>query len=115
MWRGLASTVALAAMAAGCGLGGASGAGSAGGTASAGSVAAGPPYHSVVVRGTRTFSTDDLAVPLTVHCPQAGASGFQQVIRTPWKAGLTGIYRGSASGGGMVFAVDDSGNVRISC
>jgi hypothetical protein len=113
MWRGLALAVALAAVAAGCGLGGGSEAGSSGGAAS-GSAAAGPPYHSVVVRGTRTFSTHDLAVPLTVHCPQAGPGGFTQVLNDPWKAGMNGIYHG-ANGSGMVFAVDDSGTVRISC
>ena len=107
-------TVALAAVAAACGMGGGSGAGSTGGGATAGSISAGPPYHSVVVRGTRTFSTDALAVPLTVHCPQAGATGFTQVLSDPWKAGMNGIYHG-ADGSGMVFAVDDSGQVRISC
>ena len=114
MWRSAALTVILAAVAAGCGLGGGSGAGSTGGAATVASTSAGPPYHSVVVRGTRTFSTDDLAVPLIVHCPQSGPGGFTQVLNDPWKAGMNGIYHG-ANGSGMVFAVDDSGNVRISC
>ena len=106
--------VILAAVAAGCGLGGGSGAVSTGGAATVRSTSAGPPYHSVVVRGTHTFSTDDLALPLTVHCPQSGPSGFTQVLNDPWKAGMNGIYHG-ANGSGMVFAVDESGNVRISC
>jgi len=104
----------LAAVAAGCGLGGGSGAGSTGHAATVASTSAGPPYRSVVVRGTRTFSIDDLTVPLTVHCPQAGPDGFTQVLNDPWKAGMNGIYHG-ANGSGMVFAVDDSGTVRISC
>jgi hypothetical protein len=114
MWRTVALTVTLAAVATGCGLGGGSEAGSTGGAATVGSTPAGPPYHSVVVRGTRTFSTDDLAVPLTVHCPRAGPGGFTQVLTDPWKTGMNGIYHG-ANGSGMVFAVDDSGTVRISC
>jgi hypothetical protein len=114
MRRSVTLTVTLAVMAAGCGMGGGSQARSTGGAATAWSMSAGPPYHSVVVRGTRTFSTDDLAVPLTVHCPQAGTEGFTQVLSEPWKAGMNGIYHG-ANGSGMVFAVDDSGNVRISC
>ena len=97
MWRSVALTVILAAVAAGCGLGGGSGAGSTDDAATVASTSAGPPYHSVVVRGTHTFSTDDLALPLTVHCPQSGPGGF------------------GANGSGMVFAVDESGNVRISC
>ncbi|HWH64797.1 MAG TPA: hypothetical protein VNS99_01800 [Gaiellales bacterium] len=109
----MALMVILAAVAAGCGLGGGSGAGSTG-AATVRSTAAGPPYHSVVVRGTHTFSTDDLALPLTVHCPQSGPGGFTQVLNDPWKAGMNGIYHG-ANGSGMVFAVDESGNVRISC
>lgn len=114
MWRSLALTVTLTAMAAGCGMGGGSGAGSTGGAATTGNASPGPPYHSVVVRGTRTFSTDELAVPLTVHCPQAGSDGFTQVLKEPWKAGMNGIYHG-VNGSGMVFAVDESGDVRISC
>ena len=113
MWRSTALAVALIWGLSGCGLGGGSGAGSTG-AATVGSTSAGPPYHSVVVRGTRTFPTDDLAVPLTVHCPQAGAGGFTQVLNEPWKAGMNGIYHGT-NGSGMVFAVDDSGTVRISC
>jgi hypothetical protein len=114
MWRSVALTVSLAAVAVGCGMGGGSGAGSNGGAATVAGTSAGPPYHSVVVRGTRTFSTHDLAVPLTVHCPQAGPGGFTQVLTDPWKAGMNGIYHGT-NGSGMVFAVDDSGTVRISC
>jgi hypothetical protein len=82
MWRSVALTVTLAAVATGCGLGGGSEA-SPTGAATVGSTPAGPPYHSVVVRGTRTFSTDDLAVPLTVHCPRAGQGGFTQVLNDP--------------------------------
>jgi hypothetical protein len=114
MWRTLALIATVTAVATGCGLGGGSEARSTGGSATAGSTPTGPPYHSVVVRGTRTFSTDDLAVPLTVHCPQAGPGGFTQVLTDPWKAGMNGIFHGT-NGSGMVFAVDDSGTVRISC
>ena len=94
MWRSVALTVILAAVAAGAGLGGGSGAGSTGGAATVRSTAAGPPYHSVVVRGTRTFSTDDLAVPLTVHCPRSGPGGFTQVLNDPWKAGMNASLAG---------------------
>jgi hypothetical protein len=113
MWRSVALTATLAAVATGC-VGGGSDAGSTGGAATVAITPAGPPYRSVVVRGTRTFSTDDLAVPLTVHCPRAGSDGFTQVLNDPWKVGMNGIYH-VANGGGMVFAVDDSGTVRISC
>ena len=72
------------------------------------------PYHSVVVRGTRAFNPGELGVPLTVHCPQSGTTGFKQVIRTPLKVGL-GVYGGSANGGGMTYVVRQSGAVTISC
>ena len=72
------------------------------------------PYHSVVVRGTRTFKSGELRIPLTVHCPQSGATGFKQVIRTPLKVG-TGIFGGSSSGGGMTYVKSQSGAVKITC
>jgi hypothetical protein len=72
------------------------------------------PYHSVVVRGTRTFNPGELGVPLTVHCPQSGATGFKQVIRSPLKVGI-GIFGGTSSGGGMTLVVSQSGAVTIGC
>src|SRR3954471_16284162 len=120
MWRSVQSVllgVVLAGVLAGCSLGG-------GSRASSGSLSntmtsqldngARLPYHSVVVRGTRTFKPGELGVPLTVHCPQSGATGFKQVMRSPWKVGI-GIFGVSGSGGGMTFAVGQSGAVRITC
>jgi hypothetical protein len=102
-------------MLAGCSLGGGSEAGSTGATSTSQlDIAPGLPYHSVVVRGTRTFKAGELGVPLTVHCPQSGATGFKQLIRSPWKVGI-GIFGGSGSGGGMTFVVGQSGSVKISC
>jgi len=69
---------------AGCSLGGGSGAGQAR-TTSTSQLRDGlpPPYHSVVVRGACPFEPGELGIPLTVHCPQSGATGFKQVIRSP--------------------------------
>jgi hypothetical protein len=72
------------------------------------------PYHSVVVRGTRAFKSGELGVPLTVHCPQSGATGFKQVIRSPLKVSI-GIFGGSGSGGGMTYVKSQSGAVKITC
>jgi hypothetical protein len=75
----------------------------------------GIPFHSVTVRGTRAFSAGELTLPLTVHCPQSGATGFKQAIRSPWKVGKVAYYGASSSGGRMAFAVGESGTVRFTC
>src|SRR6478735_2349856 len=93
MWRSVLLGVVLAGLVAGCSLGGGSGVLSASKvTTSQLDNGAKLPYHSVVVRGTRTFNPGELGVPLTVHCPQSGATGFKQVIRSPLKVGI-GIRR----------------------
>ena len=116
MWRCGLLGIVLAGVLAGCSLGGGSGAGStrARSTNELG-IAPRFPYHSVIVVGTGTFRSGELGVPLTVHCPQSGATGFQQVIRSPWWAGKITYFGGSASGGGMTFGVGQSGTVRITC
>ena len=117
MWRSVFLGVVFVGVLAGCSLGGGSGAGSAqrsGVMTSQLDIGPGLPYHSVVVRGTRTFKSGELGVPLTGHCPESGATGFKQVIRSPWKVGI-GVFGGSASGGGMTFVMRQSGAVTISC
>jgi len=115
MWRSVLLGVLMAGVLAGCSLGGGSGAGQAR-TTSTSQLRDGlpPPYHSVVVRGTRTFKPGELGIPLTVHCPQSGATGFKQVIRSPLKVGV-GIFGGSTSGGGMTYVMSQSGAVKITC
>jgi hypothetical protein len=110
MWRSFLLGIVLAGVLAGCSLGGGSGAGS----TSQLRDGLPPPYDSVVVRGTRTFKPGELGVPLTVHCPQSGATGFKQVIRSPLKVGI-GIFGGSGSGGGMTYVKSQSGAVKITC
>jgi hypothetical protein len=115
MWRSVLLAVVLAGVVAGCNRDGPSG--GLIGVSTPSHVNAGPrlPYTSVVVRGTRTFNSGELGVPLTVQCPQSVATGFKQVIRTPWKPGNVTIFGGSPSGGGMTFAVGQSGAVTITC
>jgi hypothetical protein len=113
MWRSSLLGVVLAGVLAGCSLGSRSGAASST-TGNIGVPFPGRPYHSVVVRGTRAFFAGELALPLTVRCPQSGATGFEQVIRSPWREGRT-IYGSSLSGAGMTFTASHSGTVRITC
>jgi hypothetical protein len=75
MWRSVFLGFVFVGVLAGCSLGGGSGAGSAQRSdvmTSQLDIGPGLPYHSVVVRGTRTFKSGELGVPLTVHCPESG-------------------------------------------
>jgi hypothetical protein len=98
MWRSVLLGVVLAGVLAGCSLGGGSGA--------AGGIKRSSPAENVrVPRPAPEYQP----VPVLLTCPRAG---FRQVIRSPLDVGLSSIY---GAGGGMIFAVDQSERMRITC